>query len=27
VDEKNSFLVKKENGEIKEEPLSRISIS
>ena len=25
--EKNSFLVKKENGEIKEEPLSRISIS
>ena len=25
--EKNSFLVKKENGEIREEPLSRISIS
>ena len=25
--EKNSFLVKKENGEIKEEPLSKISIS
>ena len=27
MDDKNSFLVKKENGEIKEEPLSRISIS
>ena len=27
VDDKNSFLVKKENGEIKEEPLPRISIS
>ena len=27
MDDKNSFLVKKENGEIKEEPLSKISIS
>ena len=27
MNDKNSFLVKKENGEIKEEPLSRISIS
>ena len=27
MDGKNSFFVKKENGEIKEEPLSRISIS
>ena len=27
MDDKNSFFVKKENGEIKEEPLSRISIS
>ena len=27
MDDKNSFFVKKENGEIKEEPLSRICIS